>query len=233
MSYLFFVAWMAGLAGAGIASALVTADNPRVARAGRIWFALVLLADLLLFTLFFMLGTRDGDSATFAWSRSFWWLMAGACGIPLALLSGLAVRRGYAGHRLALVSSILATCALYLAFPLGFVAGSGWLTGIGRFEHTHRPLDAALLLIPTMILLVSEVLRGRVDPEHASFLSQLRNASRRTIGGVILTVAAILWLAGASPTGIVVGLAVLLVGGGLYIWWHDRTVLRRVRRDLQ
>ena len=234
LAELFFVAWMVGLAGAGVASVLVPSDNPQVARAGRVWFALVLLADLLLPTVFFMLEKRDG-SGSLSGSRSFWWLMALACGIPLALVSGFAVRRGYVGHRLALTSSILATCVLYLAFPLGFESGSGELTGLGRFEHTHRPFDIAILLIPTLILLVSEVLRGRdaPDPEQASLFSQLRNASRRTTAGVVLGLAALVWLAGASGAALAVTIAVLLVGGGLFVWWSNRTTVRRVRRNLQ
>jgi hypothetical protein len=231
---LFFVAWLVGLPGAGIASLMAPSGDLRVARAGRIVFALVLLVELLLLAFIFAVDTRNG-SGSVAGSRSFWWLMALGCGVPFALVSGLGVRRGYVGHRLALVSAILATCVLCLAYPFGFVPGSGALTGIGRFEHTHRPLDIAILLIPTLILLLSEVVRGRVaaDPEDASLFLHLRNASRRTVAGVVVGLAVILWFGGANGTGLFVGIAVLLVGGGLFVWWNDRTEVRRVRGDLR
>lgn len=231
----FFAAWLLGLGLMGATDALVRAENPRIRRAGRITFALVPFAELLVLALLFALGVANGGGTSVAGRSSFWWLMSLGYGIPLALLGGLTVRRSYAGHRPALVSAILATCVLSLAFPLGFARGSSETTGIGRFEHTHHALDVAILAIPTLILLLSEVLRWReaVDPEEASLFSHVRNASRRTVVGVVLVLAAILWLAGASPTGVGVGLAVCLVTGGLGAWWADRTAVRRVRRDLQ
>jgi O-antigen/teichoic acid export membrane protein len=161
--------------------------------------------------------------------------MALGYGIPLALISGLAVRRSYATHRPALVSAVLATCALSLAFPFGFAKGSHTLTGLGRFEHAHHALDVVILAIPTLILLLSEVMSWRetADSEEPSLFSHMRNAPRRTIVGVVLAVAAVLWLAGASATAGTISLGVLIVGGALYVWWRDRTAVRRIRRDLR
>jgi hypothetical protein len=234
MGGFFFAAWVVSLPGAAIASLMAPSDDARLARAGRILFALLLLAELLLLAFVFAVETRDG-SGSIAGSRSFWWLMTLGYGVPFALAAGLAVRRGYVGHRLALVSAILATCALCFAFPVGFVAGSSALTGIGHFEHTHRTLDVVILLLPTLILLVSEVVRGRdaPDPEQADLFSQIPNTSRRTIAGVVLGLAALVWLAGASGTAIAVTFAVLLVAGAIFVWWSSRTTVRRVQRDLQ
>lgn len=226
------LAWFLGLAGAGVVAGLASAENWRVVRAGRVAFAGVLAFDLLLAAVGFAV---EADSTL----RSFWWLMAIACGVPLAFLTGFGVRRAYAGHRLTLASAVLTTAALYLAFPLGYVHGGTSLSSLGRFEHTHHALDVVILAIPTLILLLSEVLRWREapDPEEPSLFSHIRNAPRRAVVGVVLVAAAVLWLAGATDTAAAISLGVLLVvflvGGGLYLWWIDRKAVRRIRRDLQ
>lgn len=78
------------------------------------------------------------------------------------LVSGWAVRRGYRGRRLVLAAATLLAAALYLVFPLGFVPRGHDLTGLGRFAHEHHALGMAVLLVPTLILLVNE-LRWRPD----------------------------------------------------------------------
>src|SRR5262249_46694565 len=157
MAWLFALLLTVGGIPAAILSEVMRADNPRIVRAARVAFALLLGFDLLLASVFFIIGQ---ESAIVHMTRSMWWLTIVLGGIPLALISGLAVRRGYTGrHRIALVVATLTMAVLYLAFPLGFIPSGRTLTGLGRFEHGHHVVDVLILLIPTLILLADELTR--------------------------------------------------------------------------
>ena len=161
MSALFFWLWLAGGIPAVILGELMRLERPWVLRGARIGFAVVLAADLLFAAVAFSVGTSNPDENLRA-TRSTWWLTVILGGIPLAIVSGLAVRRGYTGHRLALVAATLTTAVLFLAFPFGFIPADRPLTGLGRFEHDHHTLDLVVLLIPTLILLADELRWKRV-----------------------------------------------------------------------
>src|SRR6185437_14307851 len=143
VSALFVFLWFAGGIPVAILSEVVKADSPRIARAGRVAFALLLGVDLLLAAAAFSAGNSNPDARLHA-TRSIWWLTVVAGGIPLALVSGRAVRRGYVGHRLVLAGAAVLTAALYLVFPLGFVPSGEKLTGLGRFAHEHHALGIAV-----------------------------------------------------------------------------------------
>lgn len=160
MPYLFAVLFIVGAAPAAFLGVGVRSESPRLARAARIAFAFLLTADLLLAAGVFSVDTSNGDSTLNA-TRSLWWVTLLLGCFPLAVASGLAVRRGYAGHRVALVIATVATASLYLAFPLGFVPANEQLRGLGRWEHDHHVLDIAILFVPALILLASELLRTK------------------------------------------------------------------------
>ena len=102
MGALFVWLWIVGGFPAAVLGEVVQAESPRIARAGRIAFALLLAVDLLLAALVFLVGTA---APTAHMTRSLWWFTIIVAGVPLALVSGLAVRRGYTGHRVALVTA--------------------------------------------------------------------------------------------------------------------------------
>ena len=158
MAAVFIGLWIAGGFPAGILGEVVQAESPRTRRAGRIAFAFLLWIDLLLAALVLAVGA---DAPTSHMTRGLWWFTIIVAGIPLALVSGLAVRRGYAGHRLALAAATLTTAALYVVFPFAFIPVGQPLTGLGRWVHDHHLLGIAILLIPTLILLVNELLWKR------------------------------------------------------------------------
>jgi uncharacterized membrane protein len=161
MSATFFWLWLAGGIPAVILGEIMRIDRPGVVRAARVAFAFLLWGDLLLAAVIFSVGTSNPDQRYNA-TLGIWWLTVLLGGIPLALVSGLAVRRGYAGwHRLALAVAVLITAALYLAFPYGFAPAGHPLNRLGRFEHEHHVLDVLILVIPTLILLASEMGRNR------------------------------------------------------------------------
>ena len=169
MSALFFWLWAAGGFPAIILGEIMRVDRAWVIRAARIAFALLLGADLLLAAVFFSVGTSNPDQRLNA-TRSIWWLTIILGGIPLALVSGIAVRRGYRGHRLVLAVACLATAALYLLFPFGFVPAGHELTRLGRFEHEHHWIDILVLLIPTFFLLANELRWKAMEPAGAEGL---------------------------------------------------------------
>jgi hypothetical protein len=236
VSALFAWLWIAGAAPAVVLGEVVRAESPRIARTGRIAFALLLGADLLLAAVFFSAGNHGLTVDT---TRGIWWVTAILAGVPLALVSGFAVRRGYAGHRLALAAATLTTAALYLAFPLGFVPPTHPLSGLGRFEHAHHALDVLILLVPSLILLADELgRRGAAAPapepsdrQHAGVRSALTRERRLAAGGILLLVA-LIWTAGTNSYGILVALGVLLAGGGVFVWQRNRAEVRSVLRDL-
>src|SRR5438128_115079 len=87
--------------GAPPLSAVVRSDDERVLRAARVAFAFVLAIDVLLVASAYDL-TNTSPSETissfeYQTGRSFWWLIAVAGGVPIALIFGVAVRRAYAG----------------------------------------------------------------------------------------------------------------------------------------
>jgi hypothetical protein len=236
MSVLFALVWAAGGIPVAILSEVVKAESPRAARAGRIAFALLLAGDLLLAALFFTIGN---SSATVHMTRGIWWVTVVLGGIPLALVSGWAVRRGYAGtHRLVLAAASLLTAVLYLAFPLGYTAIAFAPTGLGRFEHTNHALDVVILLIPTLILLADELRRrGEEAPavgpagDGAGFGSGLAGGRGRIVVAVLLLVA-LIWTAGTNSYGMLIGFAVVLAAFGAWVWQRNRAEVRAVMRDL-
>jgi hypothetical protein len=238
MGELFVLLWFVGGVPAAVLGEVVQADDRRIARAGRMAFALLLGVDLLLAALFFVVGQ---EGLTPHMTRSLWWATIILAGVPLALVSGLAVRRGYPGkRRVALVVATLTTAVLYVVFPLGFIPRDQTLTGLGRWEHEHRVLGIAILLIPTLILLVNE-LRWKQDElpvpvaesDGASLRSRVARVPRRyLIGGGILLLAFI-WTVGTNGPGLLIGIVVALAVLAWFAWaWHH-SVMERVRRDLR
>jgi hypothetical protein len=102
MAAIFIGLWIAGGLPAGILGEVVQAESPRTRRAGRIAFAFLLWIDLLVAALVLAVGA---DAPTSHMTKGLWWFTIIVAGIPLALVSGLAVRRGYAGHRFALAAA--------------------------------------------------------------------------------------------------------------------------------
>jgi hypothetical protein len=236
MAALFIWLWVIGGFPAAVLSEVVRSDSPRVARAGRLGFALLLWVDLLVAALVLSIGA---DAPTSPMSRSLWWFTVVAAGIPLALVSGLAVRRGYTGrHRLVLVVATLITAGLYVVFPLGFAPVSQHkLTGLAGWEHDHHLLGLAILLIPTLILLADELVRrGEVvaapEPEEPSLVSRSRAIPRRNIVGGVLFLGVLVWMAGTNSAGMLLGLGVVFAAGGLFLWRKDRLAMRTALRDL-
>jgi hypothetical protein len=239
VSALFVWLLIAGGVPAAILGEIVQAESPRIARAGRIAFALLLGADLLLAAVAFSVGNYDGSVLSGHATRSIWWLTAIAGGVPLALVSGLAVRRGYTGNRLALAAATLTTAVLYFAFPLGFIPATHPLTGLGRFEHDHHVLGIAILLIPSLILLANE-LRWREeaapDPEAGRLNRRSRSRvmpRRNVIVGGVLLLLVLIWAAGTNSYGMLVGFGVVFAGCALFLWHRNRVIMRSVRRDLR
>jgi hypothetical protein len=234
MAALFIGLWIAGGMPAGILGEVVQADSPRTRRAGRIAFAFLLGIDLLLAALVLAVGA---DAPTSHMTRGLWWFTIIVAGIPLALVSGLAVRRGYAGHRLALAAATLTTAALYVVFPLAFIPVGQRLTGLGRWVHDHHLLGIAILFIPTLILLANELRwkqEATPDPEPGPTLrSRIGAIPRRYIVGTAVLVLLLIWLAGTNSSGMLVGLGVVFVGTALFLWYRDRAIMRGVVRDLK
>lgn len=237
MAALFVWLWIVGGAPAVILGEVVRADNPRIARAGRIGFALLLAVDLLIAAVIFAAGQ---DAASSPMSRSLWWFTVIAAGIPLALVSGYAVRRGYPGkRRIALVVSTLTTAALYVAFPLGFIPRDNpRLTGLGLWEHDHRVLGIGILLIPTLILLVNELGWKQEeapvsDPDHVSLRTRIGRVPRRHLIGVGAFLLLLIWMSGTNGAGLLLGFGVFFAGSAVFLWLWHRTTMRNVRRDLK
>jgi hypothetical protein len=234
MAWLFVVLWIAGGVPAAVLGEVVRAASPRTRRAGRIAFAFLLAFDLLLAATVLAAGP---DTSTGNMTRSLWWLTIILGGIPLALVSGLAVRRGYAGHRLALAAATLTTAALYVVFPLGFIAATRPLTGLGRWAHDHHALGIAILFIPTLILLATELRwkqEATPDPEPGgpSLRSRIGAIPRRYVVGAGVFILLLIWLGGTNISGMMIGLGIVLAGSALFIWYRDRAITRSARRDL-
>jgi hypothetical protein len=231
---LFIWLWILGGAPAVVLGEVVRAESPRTRRAGRIAFAFLLAFDLLLAAGVFALV---GDSPTAHMTGSLWWFTIIAGGIPLALVSGLAVRRGYAGHRVVLAFATFITASLYVVFPFAFTPETQPLTGLGRWVHEHHVLGIAILFIPTLILLANELRwkeEATPDPEPAgpSLRSRVAAIPRWIPVGAAVLVLFLIWLAGTNNSGMLVGLGAVLLGTGLFLWYRDRAILRAVRRDL-
>lgn len=236
MGALFAWLWIVGGLPAAVLGEVVRAENPRIARAARIAFALLLGADLLLAAVIFSIGQ---DAATSHMTKSLWWFTVVVAGVPLALVSGFAVRRGYPGkRRLPLLVATLTTAALYLAFPLGFFPRNHpQLSGLGLWEHEHRLLGIAILLIPTLILLVNELLWRQdvvLEPEvdRVSLRDRIARLPRRNLIGVGVFVLVLIWLTGTNGPGLVLGLGVLFAVLGVFLWQSHRSSMQSVRRDL-
>jgi hypothetical protein len=234
MAALFIGLWIAGGFPAGVLGEVVQADSARTRRAGRIAFAFLLWIDLLVAALVLAVGA---DAPTSHMTEGLWWFTIIVAGIPLALVSGLAVRRGYAGRHLpALAAAVFTTAALYVAFPLAFIPYGQPLTGLGRWVHEHHLLGIAILFIPTLILLVNELLwNEEATPAPApgpTLRSRIGAIPRRYIVGTAVLLLLLIWLAGTNSSGMLVGLGVVFVGTALFLWYRDRAILRGVRRDL-
>jgi hypothetical protein len=234
MAALFIGLWIVGGIPAGILGEVVQAESARTRKAGRIAFAFLLWIDLLIAALVLAVGA---DAPTSHMTVGLWWFTIIVGGIPLALVSGLAVRRGYAGwHRLALAAAVFTTAALYVVFPFAFFPYGEPLTGLGRWVHEHHLLGLAILFIPTLILLVNELLwneEATPDPEPGPTLrSRIGAIPRRYIVGTGVLALLLVWLAGTNSSGMLVGLGVVFVGTALFLWYRDRAILRGVRRDL-
>jgi hypothetical protein len=233
MAALFVWIWIIGGFPAAVLSEVVRSESPRTARVGRIAFALVLWVDLLIAAVVLSIGA---DAPTSPMSRELWWVTVIAAGIPLALVSGYAVRRGYTGsHRVVLAVASLLTAALYVSFPLGFVPFGHELTGLALWEHDHHLLGLAILLIPTLILLADELRLTSEEatepgPEEPS-LAHRRIPRRNLVGGVVF-VGVLVWMAGTNASGMLLGLGIVFVGLGLFLWRKDRLAMRTVLRDL-
>jgi hypothetical protein len=99
-------------------------------------------------------------------------------------------------------------------------------------------LGIAILLIPTLILLVNEFRWKQEeafvpDPDRVSLRSRIGQYPRRYLigGGILLAV--FIWTFGTNGPGLVVGLVVALAVLAWFLWaWH-RSVMESVRRDLQ
>jgi hypothetical protein len=235
MAALFVWLWILGGFPAAVLGEVVRADNPRIRRVGRIAFAFLLAFDLLLAAAVFSVGA---DAPTAHMTRSLWWATIVLAGVPLALVSGLAVRRGYAGHLPALAAATFTTAALYVAFPLGFTPVSRPLTGLGRWEHDHHALGIAILLIPTLILLVDELFRRgemavALESDDESLRSLVTAIPRRYYIGAGLLLVALIWMAGTNGSGLLLGLGIAFAVAAAFLWrWH-RSEMRRVTRDLR
>jgi hypothetical protein len=236
MSALFVWLWILGGPPAAVLSEVVRAESPRIRRAGRIAFALLLGFDLLLAAVVLSVGA---DAPTAHMTRSLWWFTVVVAGIPLALVSGFAVRRGYTGHRLSLVVATLTTAALYVVFPLAFVPESQPLTGLARFAHDHHLLGIAVLLIPTLILLANELrwkeeAAPRLESPRQSLRARIGMIPRRNLIGAGALVLGLIWTVGANGSGMVlIGVGLVVVGLALFAWQWHRTVMRSVLRDLE
>jgi hypothetical protein len=229
MSALFGWIWIVGAVPAVILGEVVQAENPRPARVGRIAFAFLLWVDLLFAAVMLSIGN---DAAGSHATLGLWWFTVLVAGIPMALVSGFAVRRGYTGHRPALVAATLTTAALYVVFPLSFVSRDQPLTGLGRIVHEHHVL-VAILLIPTLILLVSELRRKpEAAPRPESESLHLRSHWRGLAGAGVLLVL-LVWMVGTNSPGMLLGLGVVLTGAALFLWQRNRSTMRTLRRDLR
>ena len=233
MAALFIWIWIVGGFPAAVLSEVVRSESPRTARVGRIAFALVLWVDLLIGALVLSIGA---DAPTSPMSRELWWVTVIAAGIPLALVSGFAVRRGYSGsHRVVLAVASLLTAGLYVAFPLGFVPFGHKLTGLALWEHDHHLLGLAILLIPTLLLLADELRRTgekAPEPEPEEPGAAHHKIPRRNLVGGVVFVGVLVWMAGTNSSGMLLGLGIILVGSGLFLWRKDRLAMRAVLRDL-
>jgi hypothetical protein len=228
--------WILGGAPAAVLGEVVQAESPRTRRAGRIAFALLLGFDLLLAAVILAVGA---DAPTAHMTRSLWWFTVIAGGIPLALVSGLAVRRGYAGHRLVLAVATLTTAALWVVFPLAFIPATQLRppTGLARWVHEHHALGIAILFIPTLILLANELRwkeEATPDPESGgpSLRSRIGSVPRGYVIGAGVLLLLLIWISGTNGSGMLVGLGAVLVGSALVLWYRDRAIVRGVRRDL-
>jgi hypothetical protein len=234
MTALFIWLWVIGGFPAAVLGEVVQSETPRIARAGRIAFAFLLWVDLLIAAVVFSVGA----DAPPRMSHSLWWFTVIAAGIPLAIVSGIAVRRGYTGrHRPVLAAASLVTAGLYVVFPLGFVPLTEQPTGLGLWEHEHHLLGIAILLIPTVILLADELTRrNEVVPEPelpaADPASRSRGISRRYLIGGGLFFVMLVWMAGTNAAGFLLGLGVLVIAAALFMWHKERLTMRAVQRDL-
>jgi hypothetical protein len=180
----------------------VQAESARTRRLGRIAFAFLLWIDLLIAALVLAVGA---DAPTSHMTVGLWWFTIIAGGIPLALVSGLAVRRGYAGHRAVLAAAVFTTAALYVVFPFAFIPvrpaadrprALGARPPPDRYRHpVHPDADPAGERAPLE--------RGsNAHPSLApSFRSRIGAIPRRYIVGTGVLLLLLIWLAGTNSSG--------------------------------
>jgi hypothetical protein len=231
MSALFGWIWIFGGGAVAVLGEVMRAENPRTVRVARIAFAFLLWADLLFAAIMLSIGNAAAGSHG---TPGLWWFTVIAAGIPLAFVSGIAVRRAYRGrHRLALIAATLTTAALYVAFPLAFTSVGKHPTGLGLWVHEHHLISIAILFVPTLILLVDELTRkGEAVPQPASEPRDFQFRGRGVLGVAALLVF-LVWMIGTNGSGMLLGLGLVLVGLAIFLWRWNRSVMRAVRRDLK
>jgi hypothetical protein len=231
MSALFGWIWILGGGAVAVLSEVLRAESPRTVRIGRIAFAFLLWADLLFAAVMLSIGNAAAGSHG---TTGLWWFTVVVAGIPLALISGFAVRRAYRGrHRPVLAAATLATAALYVAFPLAFTPFGEQPIGLGLWVHEHHLLSIAILAVPTLILLADEL--SRTGEEAPSPMSEPRDFQFRG-RGVFVAVALVVflvWMIGTNGSGMLLGLGVVLFGGAVFAWRWNRSLMRSLRRDLK
>jgi hypothetical protein len=162
---LFLWVWIIGAGGAAVLFEVARAESARVARAGRIAFAV--WVSLLLLGVAVAFGTQNALQGNGLSTRSGWWALVIFGGVPVSLLCGLGMLKAYRGRRLWLAGGVLLSAALYVAFPLGYEPPRRRLHGLARFEHLHHALDVVALLTPALVLLAGELREPRDPrPDH-------------------------------------------------------------------
>lgn len=159
--------WVLGGGVAAVLFEVANADSERIARAARVAFAIWISLLLLGVSVFYVWQNTVAERTWI--SRSGWWLVAVAGGIPLMAVCALGMRTAYRGRRLWLFAGLLLGAVEYVLFPLGYVSPGRPLHGLARFEHVHHVLDVVALSLPALVLLAGEIAtRGRERPDDVT-----------------------------------------------------------------
>jgi hypothetical protein len=159
--------WAVGGAFAAVASEVARAERPALVTLARLLFALALGVELLGSAAAFAAADSNAEVG-YHGSHTRWLVYALGGGVPLTLLSGFLVRRGFAGLRQKVVLAVatLAAAGLYIAFPYAYAAPGVPLHGLALWAHRHHLLAAVVLVTPTALLLLMELSRGRLRRGH-------------------------------------------------------------------